>query len=707
MCKIEVLLRTLRHAPTRQTTTGERKPQETKDIYETTMTTMQEQIQLSGLEITSSSSSLSSSSSSSSSLFKWNSTNEWSPLLGGGRSMQACVIVENDGGRMDDASPMCEDDDDDEDVVAEVAEEAVAEVPAPPPIVQIIVVLGGILKKVGCTNSVILWDPSKKQWRKGPNLNDKRGQLVAVVCHDKVYAIGGSGSGGNKTLDTIETIHVSSLLDTSCTTTTRQNNNNARQWTRLSCRLSSPRFGCAAVVVQDRYIVIMGGHNGKSHISCVDILDIAPPPYNKKNNKNNNNKNNNKNREPIIVAGPNMNSTRYAFGAGVINNRIFVVGGMVNGNDSTSVESLLFHHKQQPQRQEDKEDNNTSSTSSINGSCGSMVFPNSSWKVEQHLTLSTTRSLHAVTRLGSSSCLIVAGGGGGGGGSLTNRLVVQVLDIQRNIVWNLPNLKVERPFGCSIITLSNCILVLGGSGVDFVDSLPLSAIVNNQLQQQQEQQQHDDHECHLDDDEEEEKLQQQQQQQQQTSDITTTQDPFPQPTTTTTTTTTNNNNNNYHHHHHDDDDDDDEKLTIPMRLLELESVLGNCVPIIQRIESLETNYGLLNGNAMNMTDRVAQLERLLEKPDNTNNNQNNNNQNNTNNNNKKKKNEIPIPMRLQKVESTLGICIPIVQRIECLEANYGLVGNDENNNGMNILDRIDQLNQLKQQQQLQKKRKFL
>ena len=57
-----------------------------------------------------------------------------------------------------------------------------------------IVVLGGQMQSVGCPNSVIVWDPSTKQWRNGPNLNEKKSHLVAVGCHDKVYAIGGYSS---------------------------------------------------------------------------------------------------------------------------------------------------------------------------------------------------------------------------------------------------------------------------------------------------------------------------------------------------------------------------------------------------------------------------------------------------------------------------------------------------------------------------------
>ena len=260
--------------------------------------TMQEQIELSGLEI------MSSLSSSSSSQLQWNSTNQWSPLLGGGQEAQACMTIES-GSDENGAGG------------------------------QTIVVIGGLVQRVGWTNSVIVWDPSTKRWRNGPSLNDRRRDLVAVVCCDKVHAIGGYGGDNHDNnytaLDTIESIQVSSLLETTGTSTmTRQNNN---QWTRLQCRLSSPRYKCAAVVVHNCYIVILGGSNAilGQDLSSVDIMDTAPP-----------HNNNNSNGEPTIVAGPSMNWTRSSFGAAVVDNRIFVVGGDVNGRQSTSVESLLF-----------------------------------------------------------------------------------------------------------------------------------------------------------------------------------------------------------------------------------------------------------------------------------------------------------------------------------------------------------------------------
>ena len=156
-------------------------------------------------------SSLSSSSSSSLlSQLQWNSTNQWSPLLGGGQEYQACMTIvsgnENGAGG------------------------------------QTIVVIGGQMHRVRCTNSVIVWDPSMMEWRNGPSLSVGRANLVAVVCHNKVYAIGGYGGDNNyhgyTILDTIESIQVSSLLEmTETMTTTRQNNS---QWTRLQCHLSSP-----------------------------------------------------------------------------------------------------------------------------------------------------------------------------------------------------------------------------------------------------------------------------------------------------------------------------------------------------------------------------------------------------------------------------------------------------------------------------------
>ena len=158
---------------------------------ETNTMTMQEQIKMSGLEIMPSSP------------LQWNPSNhQWYPLLGG-RHAQACVTIVSGSGENDAAG-------------------------------QTIVVIGGENESEYVTNSVIVWDPSTMEWKIGPSLNDKRRDLVAVVCHDKVYAIGGFGGDNMNnytSLDTIESIQVSSLLEAMETSMTTGQNNS--QWTGL------------------------------------------------------------------------------------------------------------------------------------------------------------------------------------------------------------------------------------------------------------------------------------------------------------------------------------------------------------------------------------------------------------------------------------------------------------------------------------------
>ena len=145
----------------------------------------------------------------------------------------------------------------------------------------------------------------------------------------------------------------------------------------------------------------------------------------------------------------------------MVDNQIFVVGGWVNEMRLASVESLLF--QQQPQ---DKDKNHINSNSNV-----SCTFPNSSWRKEPHLSLSSPQDSHAVSKVGS--CLVVAGGYSENHRSWTNS--VEVLDVQRGVVWSLPNLNIPRRYGCSMVTLSDCLLVLGGdNSEDSVESLALT-----------------------------------------------------------------------------------------------------------------------------------------------------------------------------------------------------------------------------------------
>ena len=142
----------------------------------------------------------------------------------------------------------------------------------------------------------------------------------------------------------------------------------------------------------------------------------------------------------------------------MVDNRIFVVAGWVNSEASTSVESLMF--QQQPL---DKDKDHTNSNSNV-----SWTFPNSSWRMEPHLSLSSSLYSHAVAKVGS--CLVVAGGYSENHGSWTNS--VEVLDVQRGVVWSLPNSNIP---GFSMVTLSDCLLLLGGDdSEDSVESLALT-----------------------------------------------------------------------------------------------------------------------------------------------------------------------------------------------------------------------------------------
>ena len=136
-------------------------------------------------------------------------------------------------------------------------------------VAQTIVVLGGRMQRVPLLYGI------RPPWNgeNGPNLNDKRCDLVTVVCRDKGYTIGGYHNDSNNctVLDTMESIQVSSLMETTETSTTRQDNS---QSTRLQCGLSSPQKACAAVVVHDRYVVILGGHtrHNTSAVASVEIV---------------------------------------------------------------------------------------------------------------------------------------------------------------------------------------------------------------------------------------------------------------------------------------------------------------------------------------------------------------------------------------------------------------------------------------------------
>ena len=341
--------------------------------------TMQEQARLSGLEFLDDSSLEP----------QWSTTREeYPPLLEGWRCVHASVVVEN-GNEL-----------------------------------QSIVVLGGETKGNLPTDSVIVWDSSTKQWRQGPSLNEKRWYHAAETCNGKVYVIG--GRNGCHNLDTIECIDIASLLAIS--------DSSNCHWQNLSCRLSTAKWGCAAVVVHDRYIVIMGGINGSNeYLSMVEVLDTLQ-------------------NKIVPFSGLTMNSPRGYFGAAVVGNSIYVVGGRNDDQKQLdSVEVLTFNVD----------------VDSI-GDASTVFGKSSSWTTSKDLVLSKGRYGHGgVAKIGN--CVVVAGGWGIDGRWINS---VEVLDSYRHVVWHLPNMTMARSF-CSIAVLSKNIVVLGGGNHASLETLAL------------------------------------------------------------------------------------------------------------------------------------------------------------------------------------------------------------------------------------------
>ena len=188
--------------------------------------------------------------------------------------------------------------------------------------------------------------------------------------------------------------------------------------------MSTAKWGCAAVVVHDRYIVIMGGINGSNeYLSTVEVLDTLQ-------------------NKIVPLSGLTMNSPRGDFGAAVVGNSIYVVGGRNDDQKQLdSVEVLTFNVD----------------VDSI-GDASTVFGKSSSWTTSKDLVLSMGRYGHGVAKIGN--CVVAAGGYGIDGRWINS---VEVLDSYRHVVWHLPNMTVARSF-CSITVLSKNIVVLGGGG---------------------------------------------------------------------------------------------------------------------------------------------------------------------------------------------------------------------------------------------------
>ena len=277
---------------------------------------------------------------------------------------------------------------------------------------QTVVVLGGYRTGQGELDSILVLNlaESNKQWREGPRMNQKRDGHAAVVCNGGIYVMGGDNGGSD--LNCMERIDANDLLRSSLTTTTTQDSH----WTTLNCRLSTPRWGCGAVAVHNRYIVVMGGHNNDRYLSSVDIIDT---------------------NNHTVTAGPSMTVPRQLCGSAVIGHRIFVVGGWNSNEYLDSVEYLDYAT---PFDNDETEKEIASTFMSFSPT----------WTTHSELRLSNARSCYAMVAVGS--CLVVTGG---------YESSVEVLDTHHNRMWNLPPFAYHRD-GCNMVTVSNQVAVIGG-----------------------------------------------------------------------------------------------------------------------------------------------------------------------------------------------------------------------------------------------------
>ena len=327
---------------------------------------------------------------------EWNE-NDWPPLEGGWRSFHTSVVLNH---------PIKTDYNNDKG--------------------QTVVVMGGCDKGWNTTNSVLVLNLAApdKHWREETSMNKSRRGHAAVGCNGGVYVMG--GYNGRLFLDCIERIDVKDLQRASSTSSTTQES----PWTTLTCRLSTRRFGCCALSLHNRYIVVMGGYCNHRYWSSVDIVDT---------------------KNHIVTAGPSMTVPRSFCSSAVVGHLIFVVGG--HNDEHVKHASVEYVDFAEP-----------CDSDQIKEETGSTFIPlSSAWITHSDLVLSNPRDSCAMVPVGS--CLVVAGG--------WRNSTVEVLDTRRNRVWNLPPFTNNCRSGCSMLTAANQVAVIGGEHNPTCATLPL------------------------------------------------------------------------------------------------------------------------------------------------------------------------------------------------------------------------------------------
>ena len=248
----------------------------------------------------------------------WND-NDWPPLMGGWRRDHTTVVLDHPD--TDNASNNRG---------------------------QTVVVMGGWQPGQGELDSVLVLNLADrdKQWREGPPMNKRRLEHAAVVCNGGVYVMGGYNGTFLDCMERIDSNDFSALES---------------HWTTLTCRLSTQRFGCCAVAVHNRYIVVMGGYYNHRYLSSVDIIDTS---------------------NHIVTAGPSMTVPRACCASAIIGHRIFVVGG--HNEHNRQLDSVEYIDFAMPCENEKTQKEMAATVISLS----------SSWTTHSDLVLSNAQNIH-------------------------------------------------------------------------------------------------------------------------------------------------------------------------------------------------------------------------------------------------------------------------------------------------------------------------
>ena len=325
----------------------------------------------------------------------WTYKASWPPLLGGGRQHHEMVVVPTNScaDRKSNAAPQGS---------------------------VTVAVLGGLRygpkNQVYKTNSVVLMDLSTDpkhipQWREGPKMITSKYKFAAVACNGGVYAIDTTG--------VMERIDIDDLVKHS------EKGPEKQPWSTLPCRLAAPRMAFAAAVVEDRYIVLVGGQSGEErhkplYIEVFDTQDSY---------------------KHALLPVPKEHVPRTYPSTVAVGNKVYIIGGrrLPGETELDSVECIEFKMK------ESEHDDAKSQTQGVSTS-GHFDPKVLSWKLQYKLRMSAGRSNASCVLVGSK--IVVAGGAQNEHRSRS----VEVLDLERQTVSLLPNMK-ERRWGPFLVAL--------------------------------------------------------------------------------------------------------------------------------------------------------------------------------------------------------------------------------------------------------------